>query len=220
MTAAEKELLSRCAGIGTSTWSDALDALGVPGVVQGISRRSGKGRIAGFAATARHVCGSLGQFDRAEFAVGKLLAATSPGLVLVVDMGGANISTFGGLAAMAASRRQATGVIIDGGCRDLDEIRETGLWLASRWVTPTTGKTRVKLESMGEPVRAGGVEVCEGDLIVGDDTGIVIVKRADIERALKHAKRILQVDVAVESGIKAGKSFGEAAAAANYIPER
>jgi regulator of RNase E activity RraA len=220
MTSAEQTLLARCARMGTSTWSDALDALGIAGVVQGIARRSGEGRMVGFATTARHTWGPLGAFDRTDFAAGKFVAMAGPGRVLMVDMGGAAISTFGGLAAAAAKRRQATGVVIDGGCRDVEEIRSTGLWLASRWVTPVTGKTRLKLQTLGEPVTIGGVTVHESDLVVGDDTGIVVVPHADIARALEEAERILEIDLAVERGIQEGKTFGEAAAAANYIPEQ
>ena len=220
MTPAETTLLERCARITSSTWSDAIDSLGIAGVVQGVAQRSGEGVMAGFATTVRHTCGSLGRFDRADFAAGELVAAAGPGRVLMVDMGGAAISTFGGLAAFAAKQRQAPGVVIDGGCRDLDEIRGTGLWLASRWVTPVTGKTRLKLQALGGPVAIGGVTVNEGDLVVGDSTGIVVVPRADVARALDAAERILAIDLAVEHAIRAGKTFGEAAAAANYIPAR
>jgi regulator of RNase E activity RraA len=220
MAATEKELLARCRKIGTSTWSDALDTLGIAGVVQGILRRSGEGRAVGFATTARHAWGAWGQFDRADFAVGKLVAATGPGRVLMVDAGGAAISTFGGIASLAAKMRDATAVVIEGACRDVDEIQAAGLWLASRWVTPVTGKTRLKLQELGEPVTIGGVPVSQGDLVVCDDTGIVVVPRAELQRALAEAERILEVDFAVEKGVKAGKTFGEAAAAANYIPEK
>jgi regulator of RNase E activity RraA len=220
MTATEKELLARCAKIGTSTWSDALDAFGIDGVVQGIPRRSGEGRIIGFATTARHTWGPLGSFDRADFAVGKLVAATGPGRVLMVDVGGAAISTFGGIASLAAKLREATAVVIDGGCRDVDEIQAARLWLASRWVTPVTGKTRLKLQALGEPVTIGGVPVNEGDLVSGDDTGIVVVPRAELQRVLAQAERILDVDHAVEKGVKEGQTFSEAAAAANYIPQK
>ena len=219
MISADEVLLARCARIGSSTWSDALDALGIAGAVQGIARRSGEGVMVGFAATVRHICGPLGSFERADFAVGKLVAATGPGRVLMVDMGGAPISTFGGLAASAAKARQATGVVIDGGCRDVDEIRGTGLWLASRCVTPVTGKTRLKLDELGGHVTIGGISVNEGDLVVGDDTGIVVVPRADIAHALEKAERILEVDRAVERGIREGKTFTAAAAAADYIPD-
>lgn len=214
----DQELLARCAAIGTSTWADAMDTLGIAGVVQGIERRGGQGRIAGFAVTARHVWGGLGDFDRADFAVGRLVAATGPGRVLMVDAGGTCISTFGGIASLAASRRQATAVVIDGACRDVDEIRATGLWLASRHVTPLTGKTRLRLQAMGDPVTIGGVQVAEGDLVVGDDTGLIAVPRARLQDVLAAAKHALEVDERVERGIRDGLSFAEAAAAANYIP--
>lgn len=218
MSNQEQALLARCAAIATSTWSDAMDTLGIAGVVQGIPRRGGQGRMAGFAVTARHVWGGLGDFDRADFAVGRLVAATGPGRVLMVDAGGTCISTFGGIASMAASRRAATAVVIDGACRDVDEIAATGLWLASRHVTPLTGKTRLKLQAMGEPVTIGGVPVAEGDLVVGDDTGLVVVPRARLQEVLAAAEEALAVDGRVEQGIRDGLSFAEAAAAANYIP--
>jgi len=62
-----------------------------------------------------------------------------------VDAGGAQISTFGGLASLATSLRGAAAVMIDGGCRDIEEVRATNLWLASRFVTPTSGKTRIRI---------------------------------------------------------------------------
>jgi regulator of RNase E activity RraA len=220
MTQADKDLLARCAKIGSSTWSDALDTFGISGLVEGIQRRSGDERIVGFATTARQVAGELGQYDRADFAVGKLVAAIGPNRVLMIDVGGAPISTFGGIASTAARARGATAVIIDGACRDVDEIRAVGLWMASRWVSPRTGKTRLQLQELGQQVTIGSVIVNEGDLVVGDDTGIVVVPRAEVEKVLVEAERILEVDFAVEKGIKEGKTFAQAAAAANYIPEK
>lgn len=216
----EPEFLRRCAAIASSTWADALDKLGVDGVVRGITQRSGQGRIVGEAATARHVWGQLGDFQRSDFTVGRLVEATGPGKVLVVDMGGQAISTFGGIASTAASLRNATAVLIDGACRDLDEIRETGLWLASRHVTPLTGKTRLKLQEMGGRVSLGGVPVEEGDIIVGDETGIVVIPRGRIEEVLVLAEQALKVDEQVERAVRSGMTFTDAAAAANYIPAK
>lgn len=216
----EQKLLARCSKIGVSSWSDALDELGIEGFLQGVTQRSGSGRMCGFAATARQQSGRLGDFEKSDFAVGQLLAAAGPGKVLMVDVGGAAISTMGGLAALAASRQGAGGVVIDGGCRDLDEIRATKLWLASRWVVPTTGKRRLKLQAMGGTVTICRVRVSEGDLVVGDDTGIVVVPRAKLQEVLEHAERIVEVDERVEQKIRAGESFGAAAAAAGYLPQR
>ncbi|RWH95476.1 RraA family protein [Mesorhizobium sp.] len=216
----DNEILERGAGIGVSTWSDALDELGMKGTIQGIARQSGSGCMIGFAVTARELTGALGDFEKADFAVGQLIEATGPGKVLMVDMSGAPISTMGGLAALAAKNRQATAVVIDGACRDLDEIRETGLWLSSRWVAPTTGKTRVKLLPLGCDITIGGISVSQGDLVIGDDTGIVVVARARAEEILANAERIVAIDARVEERIRAGESFGLAAAAAGYIPGR
>jgi regulator of RNase E activity RraA len=211
------KLLGRCKAIGTSTWSDALDQCGISGVVRGLTQRSGHGRFAGFAVTAHERAGALGSFPRSEFGVGKMIAAVGSGDVLMADVGGADVSTFGGLAALATRKRGAAAVVIDGGCRDVEEIRASDLGLASRCVTPTTGKTRLKLEALGEPVTIGGIAVKPGDLVVGDDTGIVVVPRGDLERVLEAAERMLATDAALEAALHAGKSFSEAAAAANYI---
>lgn len=209
--------LQRCRRVGTGTWSDALDERGIEGVVSGITQRSGPGRFAAYAVTAREASGPLRTYARQAFAVGNLIASGGPGQVLVIDAGGAEISTFGGLATLAASLRGVAAVLIDGGCRDVDEIRATDLWVASRFVTPTTGKTRLKIEAIGEPVRLGGIPVCEGDLIVGDETGIVVVPRDQIDDVLARAEAIHQKDLAIEAALRAGTSFSEAAAAADYI---
>lgn len=213
-------LLERCAKFAASTWSDALDEMSIPCVVEGIVQRSGEGRMVGFAITARQEPGELGSFDKSEYGVGRLLAAAGPGKVLMVDVNGAAISTLGGLASYAAKARAATGVVIDGACRDVEEIRATGLWVASRWVTPRTGKRRLSLQPLGVPVTIGGISVIQGDLVIGDDSGIVVVPRARLSEALERAERIQAVDDDVERRLHKGESFSDAAAAAGYLPHR
>jgi regulator of RNase E activity RraA len=213
----DRELLSRCSGIGTSTWSDSMDACGLSGVVRGLVQRGGKGRFAAFAVTARETAGACGQFPRSAFGVGEIINAVGPGQALMVDMGGADVSTFGGLASLAAARKSAAAVVIDGGCRDIDELQASGLWLASRSVTPVTGKTRLKLESINEPVTIGGIAVRLGDIVVGDDTGIVVVPRNALERVLAEAEKMLAIDHTMQLAIEHGASFKDAASDANYI---
>ncbi|HEY8291545.1 MAG TPA: RraA family protein, partial [Thermomicrobiales bacterium] len=154
--ASDDPLIARCQRIATSTWSDALDQLGIRGVVEGIMPRTGADRIAGRAITVREEAGPLGAFPVEEFAVGRMLQAATMGDVLVIDMGGAAVSTLGGLAAQAAVAQGVAGVLIDGGCRDLEEIHPTTLWVASRHVTPVSGKGRVRVTAINEPVHLGG----------------------------------------------------------------
>src|SRR5262245_44021006 len=177
MSATNAALLKEYQQIGTSTWSDILDEIGVQGVVGGLVRRSGEGRFAGLAVTAKAQAGPLGSFKREAFAVGEMIDAVDPGQVLVIDVGGADVSTFGGLASLAVKGKGVEAVVIDGACRDVEEIRETGLWLASRHVTPMTGKKRIKIESIGQRISIGEVSVAPGDILVGDDKGIVVIPR-------------------------------------------
>ena len=214
----DHELLANCAEVDVSTWSDALDRLGIQGVLQGITQRSGQGRMVGFAVTARQTQNQLGDVGKGDFAVGRLVQSIGPGLVLVVDVGGQPISTLGGLAALACSQRGAQGVIIDGACRDLKEIQMTGLWVATRWVAPTTGKGRLKLQPMGQPVSVGGVLVENGDLVVGDDTGIVIVPLQHLRDVLSHAQAIQKVDEALKERLLRGEDFVSASNATGYMP--
>jgi regulator of RNase E activity RraA len=217
MPTIDAALLKEFQQVGTSTWSDILDEIGVRGVIGGLARRGGEGRFAAFAVTAKAQAGSLGGFKREEFAVGRMIDAAGPGQVLVIDVGGADVSTFGGLASLAAKIKGVDAVVIDGACRDVEEIRETGLWLASRHVTPTTGKKRIKVESIGEPISVGGASVAPGDLLVGDDTGIVVIPRQHQRAALELSRRMVSMDQAIERAIRSGTSFREAARRANYL---
>src|SRR5215470_1397668 len=217
MSAIDAALLKEFQRIGTSTWSDILDEIGVHGVIGGLARRGGEGRFAAFAVTAKALAGPLGSFKREEFAVGQMIDAVGPGQVLVIDVGGADVSTFGGLASLAAKIKGVAAVVIDGACRDVEEIKETGLWLASRHVTPMTGKKRIKVESIGEPISISGVSVAPGDLVVGDETGIVVIPRQHQETALAMCRRMVGMDQEIERAIRAGTSFREAARNANYI---
>jgi regulator of RNase E activity RraA len=56
-----------------------------------------------------------------------------------------------------------------------------------------------------------------GDLVVGDETGIVIVPRAQIATVLAKAEAIVEKDRMIEAALRAGTSFSEAASAADYI---
>jgi regulator of RNase E activity RraA len=210
-------LLKELQQIGTSTWSDVMDEIGVQGVIRGLACRAGQGRFAAIAVTAKAEAGRLGDFRREEFAVGQMIDAVGPGQALVIDAGGADISTFGGLASLAAKVKGVEAVVIDGGCRDVEEIRQTGLWLASRHVTPITGKKRIKVESIGRPICVGGVSVAPGDLLIGDDTGIVAIPSQYQGPALEMSRRMLNMDRQIERALRSGTSFREAARNADYL---
>lgn len=207
----------RCRRIGTATWSDALDSLRVNGVMDGLGIRSRSGRIAGPAVTVQERIASLGKHEFGDFDVGGIIRSTTPGSVAVIAMNGEAVSTFGGLAARAAADQEIAAVIIDGGCRDLAEIQASGIFLASRHVTPRSGKGRVKVVGVGGVVTCGGVEVHQGDYVIADETGVVVVPRHMLADALALAEKLDGKDRSFEQELAAGVEFGSIAARLGHL---
>lgn len=217
MAGIDSGVLDRCRRIATATWSDALDALGISGVMDGLLVRSGQGRVAGTAVTVMEEVASLGSYGLERFDVGGIIRAGPPGSIPVVAMNGAEVSTFGGLAASAAAQRGIAGIVIDGGCRDIDEIRATGIFLASRHVTPRSGKLRVNVVAVGQAVSCGGVWVRAGDCVIGDETGIVVVPGDRLNEALILAEQLHGNDRTFERELSAGAEFGSVAAKMGHL---
>lgn len=68
----------------------------------------------------------------------------------------------------------------------------------------------MRVASIGDAAHLGGVLVRTDDLVVGDETGIVIVPRAQIAFVLAKAEAIVEKDRTIEAALRAGKSFSEA----------
>ena len=107
----------------------------------------------------------------------KALDIAKPGDLVVVDCSGAMTNAvFGDLVANKARHRGIAGFIIDGLIRDLDGVRETGLPVYARGVTPFGPLHRGPGE-INTPICCGGVVVNPGDLVKADSTGIAVVPR-------------------------------------------
>ena len=88
-------------------------------------------------------------------------------------------------------RAEFAGAILDGGVRDLTEIRrDYGFPVYARAVFPGTTLGRFKTLGANVPVVCGGVEVNPGDIIVADIDGVVVVPRAHAEEILAMSQEI------------------------------
>ena len=115
----------------------------------------------------------------------KVSDVVRPGDVVVVDAGGVkDFCCMGDQIAWYLQREGAAGVVVDGGVRDTVGLREVGLPVFARSVAmplwPAAGPGAINV-----PIQCGGIPVEPGDLILGDDDGVVIVPRADCERVLE-----------------------------------
>jgi 4-hydroxy-4-methyl-2-oxoglutarate aldolase len=117
------------------------------------------------------------------------LAAAAPGDVLVIAANGGSCAVFGELFATEARRRGLAGIVADGFCRDLRGLRRIGLPVFARGTTPRSGTT-VSRAALGATIECGGVEVSPGDIVFGDDDGVLIAAAARIAAALETAEPI------------------------------
>jgi regulator of RNase E activity RraA len=82
----------------------------------------------------------------------------------------------------------------------------------ARHVTPLTGRTRIRITAMNEPVTCGGVRVRPGDVIVADGSGVVCIPAEHAEQVAELAQRYASDDRLAEAELAKGLSFREAMA--------
>ncbi len=196
--------------LATSTIGNVLDDMKISGVIQNIKPISPGFRLAGGALTVKEVTGVLGTYTNEDFKLGQVIDAAQDGHVIMIDNGGQQVSTWGGIASFAAQKRGVAGLVVDGGVRDLDEIREFNFPVFSRYVVPTSGKGRVKILSMNTVIKMDGIRVRPGDIIVGDGTGIVCIPIEVAEEVLNKAKKMDEQDKQATEEIRRGLTFTEA----------
>ena len=118
----------------------------------------------------------------------KALQIAEKGDILVASTQGyPEAGYWGGLMAGSAIARQLGGLVIDGCVRDSTEILEMEFPVFCRG-TCIRGTTKGILGRVNHPVLFGDVVVNPGDLVLGDDDGLVIVDRTEIETVLKAAQ--------------------------------
>lgn len=139
----------------------------------------------------------------------KALQIAEKGDVLVVSTQGyPDAGYWGGLMAGSAVARQLGGLAIDGCVRDSAEILEMAFPVFCRG-TCIRGTTKGVLGRVNHPLLFGEVVVYPGDLVLGDDDGLVIVARAEIEAVLKAAQERVAKEVKKASELANGVSSVE-----------
>lgn len=206
------EIVKRLGRIYTSTLSNALEDVGEDGVILGLPPASPGMRLAGRAMCVLQITGSAGAFPGEDFKVGAMIDAAQPGDVVVVANGGHCVSSWGGTASYAAKMRGISGLIVDGGVRDREEMIEHQFPVFARHMVPTTGRTRIKVVEIGGTVAMSGQKVATGDIIVADGTGIVCVPASKAEQVLKIAEALQADDDQATQEISQGLTFSDAMA--------
>ena len=138
-------------------------------------------RAAGPARTVR-----CGQND--NLMVHAAVAEALPGEVLVLTMPEpAAVALVGDLLATQAKGRGVAALLVDAAVRDVEELRELGLPVWARYVR-VRGAEKSVAGTIGEPVVVGGATIRQGDAIVLDADGVVVVEQERVAEVLEAAR--------------------------------
>jgi len=193
--------------LSTAEISDALDYFHLPGSALGIGRVAGRPRVFGAAYTVR-----FAPVDTAVIGtVGDYIDEVPAGSVIVLDNGGRpDCTVWGGILSRLGNQRGIAGTVIDGVCRDTVEADGCGypLYACGRFMR--TGKDRVQVEQVQGPVTLGGVRVRPGDIVAGDEDGIVVVPREHAREVFDKALATRRTEHAILQDALAGMPLAEA----------
>lgn len=117
----------------------------------------------------------------------KAMTLTQPGDVLVIDTGGAPGAVAGGIATVQSLVTGIAGVVTNGSARDVREIMEAQFPVFCQFVSPA-GTSKNRGGSVNVPIVVGGVVIRPGDIIVGDDDGVVVVPPEAAVDVIEKAK--------------------------------
>jgi regulator of RNase E activity RraA len=185
------ELVSGFSQVATASVADAVDKIaGRRGYMdQAVKGRINDKKVVGPAVTVLE--GPTSEFEPPQLALDAIDESHS-GSVIVIGTGGeAELAVWGGLMTAGAVANSHAGAVLDGGVRDITEIRrDYDFPVYARSVSPGTTLGRFKTLASNVPVVCGGVEVRPGDIIVADVDGVVVVPREHAETVLKMAQEI------------------------------
>ena len=128
-----------------------------------------------------------------------------PGDVLVVTTNSASTDgLFGELFATALQYRQVRWVILGSGVRDVAELREMRFPAWSQAVS-AQGTVKATAGAVNVPVVLGGQLIHPGDVVLGDDDGVMVVPRADVRRALVAGQARIDKETAARAAFRQGE---------------
>jgi 4-hydroxy-4-methyl-2-oxoglutarate aldolase len=132
------------------------------------------------------------------------VAEALPGEVLVLTMPEpAPVALLGELLATQAKERGAAAVLVDAAVRDLEELRELGLPIWARYVR-VRGAGKTVVGAIGEPVEVGGAPIRQGDVVVLDADGAVVVAQERVEEVVAAARERVEREREKRAKLRAG----------------
>lgn len=194
----------------TAILSDSLDAVGLRSqvlpqrlapVVVG-SRSFGRATTVQFAPSLE-----FDESDPYRDAI-NFIDSVRPGQIVVVSTAASNESGFWGeLFSAAAKGAGAVGVVTDGNVRDTDKIEAVGFPAFSLSRRPIDFRGRMRVVATHQSVTLFGVQIAQGDLVMADDDGVVVIPQSHEDEVLALARTRASSESTVLAELLAGETL-------------
>lgn len=194
---ADRQLVERFRNIPTSNINDMMNRLyNTDATIKRYNPKAGP--MAGTAITVRAPLGDNAMFHRA-------LDLAQPGDVVVVDAGGCNERALAGEIMMTYSvKKGIAGWVVNGALRDLGGLLECPMPVYCTGITPQ-GPYKNGPGEINVPVCCGGVVVMPGDIVIGDEDGVVVIRKEDAADIIGEAEdKLAKETVKLERYAKVG----------------
>ncbi|THH34400.1 RraA family protein [Aliishimia ponticola] len=138
------------------------------------------------------------------------LSEAKPGQVIVIDRSGdLRHGCWGAVTTAAAQARGVLGSIIDGFITDRSAILAAQYPVWCRGRSPITTKPRNLGGEVNVTVNCGGVSVRPGDIVLADESGVVVLNPADAAKQAERARQMQIDELTVLARLKAGETLAE-----------
>jgi 3-hexulose-6-phosphate synthase/6-phospho-3-hexuloisomerase len=139
------------------------------------------------------------------------LSVAHDGDVVVVDAAGeTETSIWGGLMSGLCKMKGVVGAVVDGAIRDTDETRDLGFYIFSKAIVPRSTHSpysgRLEPIEVNVPIQCAGVVVRPGDLVLGDEIGVVVIPLENAADVLQRARTQADQEEKTRAKIREGKT--------------
>ena len=134
----------------------------------------------------------------------QVLSKVPNGKVIVCQPNTHSIALMGELSARALMVKGTKGYLMDGHCRDVEEIIDAQFPVFCRLSTPADIVGRWKYDALGDPITIGSVTICSGDYIIADMDGAVIIPQEVVEEVVTETEKVMNTESEMRKAILGG----------------
>ena len=195
--------------LDSSSISDALDSIGIRERILGVFPRSDTKKMVGFAFTVKY---ELFESCNTKFHnAGNYIDEVSENEIIILDNAGRDFcTTWGGILTKTAEIKKIGGALIYGAIRDIDEVKLSKLPVFSKHIFMCSAKNRARMVETQQDLNINGVNIAPGDLIFGDENGVLIIPKEYLEECLTRAQNIKKNESKILQKIESGMSLSDA----------